>query len=111
MVKRVKWLERIDKDGKTGLKCKVCSHYGKTPRNGKGSWCITPCFALKKDKIAKHEKSSMRTMAAKADTAAGGLGKSFSDQISLEMIGCLKYIIGYVRMRYLPRLPIRTFCN
>ena len=34
-------------------------------------------------------------IAAKADTAASGLGKSFSDQISLEMkaaIGCLKCI-------------------
>ena len=34
-------------------------------------------------------------IAAKADTAAGGIEKSFSDQISLEMkaaIGCLKCI-------------------
>ena len=68
-----------------------------TPRNGKGSWCTMPCFALRRDKIAKHKKSSMHkaAIAAKADTAAGGIEKSFSDQISIEIkavIGCLKCI-------------------
>ena len=94
-----KWLECVEEfeDGKTGLNCKVCSLYGKTPRNGMGSWCTTPCFALRRDRIARHEASSIHkaAIAAEADATAGGIEKSFSDQISLEMkaaIGCLKCI-------------------
>ena len=82
-MKEFKWLQCTDKDGKAGLKCKVCSlyMYGKTPQDGQGSWCTTPGFVLRRDRIA-HEKFSMHkaAIAGKADTVAGGINKSFSDQ-------------------------------
>ena len=39
---------------------------------------------MKRDRIAQHEKSSMHkaAIAAEADIIAGGVEKSFSDQIS-----------------------------
>ena len=91
------WLERVCDGAKTGLKCKLCTQYGKSPRNRKGTWTTTACFALRRDKIVKHEKSSMHKAAitTRADAAGGGIEKSFSDKISLEMkavIGCLKCI-------------------
>ena len=49
--------------------------------SGMGSWCTTPCFAWRRDRIARHEASSMHkaAIAAEADATAGGIEKSFSD--------------------------------
>ena len=67
------WLESVTVDGKTGMRCKLCTKYGKSPRNGKGSWTVNPCFSFRRDKLLRHESSFMHKGAAVAAAEASQL--------------------------------------
>jgi len=86
-------------DGKVCMRCKLCTKYGKSPRNGSGSWTTNPCYSLRKDKIIKHANSAMHRGAvvaeAEASSHSGGLPRAFQDAVTMEMkaaIGCCKCI-------------------